>query len=430
MVYTFKLSPNTTTMKISSLLIFIGILLLQSVTGLVKAQNFGINATGAAPNPKALLDIDATGMATKGGLLVPRLTTADRNAITGPIPESLLIYNTNTQCFEAWNQTIGTWVAFGCIGCAVPLTPGALAATNTTTNSLSANWMAVSGATAYVLDVSTSPTFATFVSGYNNLNSGNSTTATVSSLTCATTYYYRVRAANACGTSASSATITVTTPTCAVTTATAPSSVTCGTLVWAAANLNVGAMVAGGATQTNNGTVEKYCYNNLPANCSTYGGLYQWDEAMAYNPGVNCDPCGTGGQQGICPAGFHIPSDWEWSHHEFCVESTIAPVGATSLTTFQTGIFSRGTNVGYKLKATAANTPPWDGTNASGFNALPSGSSSGSVFLDLGNGATYWSSTDFDAVSAYNRTLVQGFGSVDRYNYQKTYGYSVRCLQN
>lgn len=427
MLYQFKLSTNPSTMKTRSLLIFLYILLLQSVTGFVHAQNFGINATGAAPNPKAILDIDAAGMATKGGLLVPRLTTADRNAITGPIPESLLIYNTNTQCFEAWNQSTGAWVAFGCIGCTLPLTPGALAATNTTTNSVSANWMAVSGATAYFLDVSTSPAFATFVSSYNNLNSGNSTTATVSSLTCATTYYYRVRAANACGASGSSATITVTTPACAV--ATAPSSVTCGTLVWAAANLNAGTMVSGGTAQTNNSIVEKYCYNNLPANCTTYGGLYQWDEAMAYNAGVNCDPCGTGGQQGICPAGFHIPSDWEWSHHEFCVESTIAPVGPATLSTFQTGIFSRGTNVGYKLKATSANTPAWDGTNASGFNALPSGVFS-SGFLDLGNSTSYWSSTDFDAVSAYNRILVQGFGSVDRYNYQKANGYSVRCLQN
>jgi uncharacterized protein (TIGR02145 family) len=414
-------------MKIRSLLIFSGILLLQSITGLLQAQNFGINATGAAPNPKAILDIDAAGMTSKGGLLVPRLSTADRNAITAPIPESLLIYNTNTQCFEAWNQTIGTWVAFGCIGCTLPLTPGTLAATNTTTNSLSANWIAVAGATSYLLDVSTSPSFTGFVSGYANLNAGNATTAAVSSLTCATTYYYRVRATNACGTSASSATVTVTTPTCGA--ATAPSSVTCGTLVWAVANVNTGTMIAGGTAQTNNGIVEKYCYNNLPVNCTIYGGLYQWDEAMAYNPGVNCDPCGTGGQQGICPAGFHIPSDWEWSHHEFCVESIIAPIGPTSLNTFQTGIFSRGTNVGYKLKATAGNTPPWDGTNASGFNALPSGASHPG-FLDLGNATSYWSSTDFDPVSAFNRTLVQGFGSVDRFNYQKTNGYSLRCLQN
>ncbi len=413
-------------MKIQSLLTCLMLLLLQGVTELVPAQNFGINATGAAPNPKAMLDIDAAGMTPKGGLLVPRLTTVERNTITAPIPESLLIYNTTTQCFEAWNQTTGAWVAFGCIGCTLPVAPSALAATNTTTNSLSANWSVVTGAAAYLLDVSTSPTFATFVSGYNNLNLGNNTTAAVSSLTCATTYYYRVRATNACGTSASSGTITVTTTTCS---AGAPSSVTCGTLVWAAANLDVGTMITGGTTQTNNSIVEKYCYNNLPANCTIYGGLYQWDEAMAYNPSINCDPCGTGGQQGICPAGFHIPSDWEWSHHEFCIESTIAPVGGTSLSTFQTGIFSRGTNVGYKLKATSGNTPPWDGTNASGFNALPSGASYPG-FLDLGNAASYWSSTEFDAISAYNRILVQGFGSVDRYNYQKTYGNSVRCLQN
>jgi hypothetical protein len=84
------------------------------------AQNVGINTTGIAPNTKALLDLNADA-ATKAGLLVPRMTTAERATITAPIPESLLIYNTTTQCFEAWNQTISAWVTFGCIGCtAVP----------------------------------------------------------------------------------------------------------------------------------------------------------------------------------------------------------------------------------------------------------------------------------------------------------------------
>jgi hypothetical protein len=81
------------------------------------AQNIGINTTGATPNDKALLDIDASPGNDKG-LLIPRLSTSDRDAIAAPIPESLLIYNTTTQCFEAWNTT--TWVAFGCIGCTVP----------------------------------------------------------------------------------------------------------------------------------------------------------------------------------------------------------------------------------------------------------------------------------------------------------------------
>ena len=73
----------------------------------------GINSTGATANPKALLDIDAKGMSPKAGLLLPRMTTADRNNIQTPIPESLLIYNTDSHCFEAYYN--GTWVAWGCL---------------------------------------------------------------------------------------------------------------------------------------------------------------------------------------------------------------------------------------------------------------------------------------------------------------------------
>ncbi|MDY0388460.1 MAG: hypothetical protein RBT65_15325 [Methanolobus sp.] len=65
-----------------------------------------------------MLDLDASPGNDKG-LLIPRLSTTDRDAIVAPIPESLLIYNTTTQCFEAWNSI--EWVAFGCIGgCDLP----------------------------------------------------------------------------------------------------------------------------------------------------------------------------------------------------------------------------------------------------------------------------------------------------------------------
>ena len=77
---------------------------------------------------------------------------------------------------------------------------------------MTANWAAVSGATTYYLDVSTVSTFASFVTGYNNLNVGNVTTYNVNGLNCSATYYYRVRAGNACGYSGNSSTITYTSP--------------------------------------------------------------------------------------------------------------------------------------------------------------------------------------------------------------------------
>ena len=81
------------------------------------AQNIGINENGATPNSKAILDIDPNVNYNKG-LLIPRLTTAQRNAIApGASENSLLIFNTTTECFEAWYASSSTWVAFGCIGC-------------------------------------------------------------------------------------------------------------------------------------------------------------------------------------------------------------------------------------------------------------------------------------------------------------------------
>jgi len=85
--------------------------------------------------------------------------------------------------------------------------------------------------------------------------------------------------------------------------------VTIGTQTWFKENLNVGTKILSdgnhiGSQQKDNGTIEKYCYNNDEVNCDTYGGLYEWAEAMQYVT--------TEGTQGICPCGWHIPTKGEW----------------------------------------------------------------------------------------------------------------------
>ncbi|MDD2386567.1 MAG: FISUMP domain-containing protein [Bacteroidales bacterium] len=411
----------------------------------VFSQGVAINSSGNPPNSKALLDIDADAT-TKTGLLVPRMTTAERNTITTPIPESLLIYNTTTQCFEAWNETSSTWVAFGCIGCQLPGAFAANAASSITTVSFVANWSASAGASTYYLDVNTSSDFTgTWI--LNNSNVGNVTTFLVSSLTCETNYYYRLRASNDCGITSNSNIITFLTSTCG------PQP--CGAQVFLTANLNVGTMVtsnAEGSQQINNALIEKYCYNNISANCDTYGGLYEWAEAMAlsytYNAAFkygadlpNCDPC-TGSDataiQGICPVGYHIPTDLEWSRYEYCLENTVVPTGVTTLNTFQTSVGNRGTNSdagpGAKMKVTSSNTPAWDGTNTSGFSALPGGSRVGGsgLFTNQGSIAYFWSATERVNTSAWNRALSSSSGQSERPSlfFYKTNGLSVRCLKN
>jgi len=182
-----------------------------------------------------------------------------------------------------------------------------------------------------------------------------------------------------------------------------------GTQVWAKANLNVGTMVTGTlgqpntTNQTNNATLEKYCYLNDSANCTTYGGLYQWDEAMQYVT--------TAGAQGICPTGSHIPSDAEWKTLEMQLGMTQAQADATGW---------RGTDQGTQLKS----------GGSSGLNMPLAGirDSDGS-FGVLSSYGILWSSSESSA-SAWERDSNSGYATVFRYAGFKSSGFSVRCLGN
>jgi hypothetical protein len=128
-----------------------------------------------------------------------------------------------------------------------PAAPTASAATSITSTSATANWASVSGATSYRLDVSTSSAFATFVTGYNDLNVGSVTSASITGLTANTTYFYRVRGNNGSCSGVSSGTITFTTPCSAENAPTATQNFTTYTgpdapnpLCWSEANGAVG----------------------------------------------------------------------------------------------------------------------------------------------------------------------------------------------
>ncbi len=85
-----------------------------------------------------------------------------------------------------------------------PAAPRARNATNVTASSFTANWRSVTSANGYLLDVSTSSSFVTYVPGYENLDVGNTTSQNVTGLTANTNYYYRLRAYNENGTSPNS----------------------------------------------------------------------------------------------------------------------------------------------------------------------------------------------------------------------------------
>ena len=113
------------------------------------------------------------------------------------------------------------------VGTTSPVAPTATDANNFTCSSFNANWGAVTGATQYFLDVSTSASFANFLTGYNNQNVGSATTYNVTGLSANGTYFYRVRATNGCATSNNSNTITVTTTAPIAPTATDANNFTC-----------------------------------------------------------------------------------------------------------------------------------------------------------------------------------------------------------
>jgi uncharacterized protein (TIGR02145 family) len=73
---------------------------------------------------------------------------------------------------------------------------------------------------------------------------------------------------------------------------------------WMAESLNYGTMIEGSVAATDNSIHEKYCYENNPALCGFYGAIYDWMELMDYDT--------TQGNQGLCPPGWHVPTDYEW----------------------------------------------------------------------------------------------------------------------
>ncbi|MBN1948050.1 MAG: hypothetical protein JW797_20445 [Bradymonadales bacterium] len=185
-----------------------------------------------------------------------------------------------------------------------------------------------------------------------------------------------------------------------------------GTQCWMAQNLDVGAMVSGASAQTDNDLIEKYCHGDLAENCEIYGGLYQWNELMDYSPSDAANPSTT---QGICPEGWHIPSDEEFKVTEMAL-------GMTQEEADQENTW-RGVGVG---------TAMLDG-GSSGFDALLSGRRKPySPYFDLLGYQEYtYTSTEYGANYAWRRCFYISYTTVGRWNtlYQ-SYGFSVRCVQD
>ena len=183
------------------------------------------------------------------------------------------------------------------------------------------------------------------------------------------------------------------------------STVLIGNQCWLKENLDVGTMRNSAVNSTqSNSEIEKYCYNNDPNNCSTYGGLYQWQEAMQYVT--------TEGTRGICPEGWHIPTEVEFNDF-------YSAVGGD-------GNSIKAVNQGYGSGA---------GTNTTGFSALLAGNKENYPsynFMHLTMRGHFWSST-LRVIDSYVYRIWFWDDRADISTFWSNvflYGFSVRCIKD
>jgi uncharacterized protein (TIGR02145 family) len=151
-------------------------------------------------------------------------------------------------------------------------------------------------------------------------------------------------------------------------------------------------------------TTGAWCwYENISANGTTYGKLYNW---YAVN-----DP------RGLAPVGWHVPSYAEWITLSDCL-------GGESV-------------AGGKMKEAGFDhwgSPNTDATNSSGFTGLPAGYRSFTPnfgqFFNRGAISVWWSSTEFNTTLVWNSTISLHFGGLYLNLNDKPYGMSVRCVRD
>jgi len=195
--------------------------------------------------------------------------------------------------------------------------------------------------------------------------------------------------------------------------------VTIGDQIWMAENLNYAA--DGSACYKNATTGQEYC--------DRYGRLYDWNTAMDYVSSSNSDPSGV---EGVCPVGWHLPSDAEWIKL----------------------IHFLGDNAGTKLKSTTfrrddPSNPTPVGRDNEHFEALAGGLGSllstsffpnntdengekPPYFWDIGRAGYWWTATEYDIDShqAWLRSLMDFSTGVLDIQLDKHYMMSVRCVQD
>jgi len=158
-----------------------------------------------------------------------------------------------------------------------------------------------------------------------------------------------------------------------------------GSQTWMAENLNYNAS-------------DSKCYGNDESNCQKYGRLYDWNTAIK-----------------ACPSGWHLPTQAEW-------ELMATYIGSES-------------TEGKRLKTTSGwndyQGKSGNGTDEFGFSALPGGGGySDGRFTSAGYYGYWWSASEGNSNGAYIRYINYNYENATWYNINKSYLFSVRCVQD
>ncbi len=177
-----------------------------------------------------------------------------------------------------------------------------------------------------------------------------------------------------------------------------------GSQTWMAENLNYKPI----------GADSGWCYINSKDSCVKYGRLYTWAEVMGLPDSCNARVCGNrvhSKLNGICPIGWHVPNDTEWTAMQWVVDST-------------------GNTGGTKLKSLNGWNEFGNGTDVYGFRALPGGYFNGSSFDLVGIDGNWWSAMEDDGFHAWYWDMFCNSANVYRYYSGKTEGLSLRCSKD
>ena len=324
-----------------------------------------ITSDGNSAHPSAMLEVKSTDK----GFLPPRMTTAQRNAISSPAA-GLMIYNTDVNCLQ-WHNGTGWFDGCDKTTTVLPVLGGNF------TNGFQNN------ATCAAQLISVTPCSA--IAGATINDDAGTADGVEYDWTGATGF---------------------------VAGGTTRALVEIGGQCWYRRNADNIPSAFDPVPAWVNSTDVGWSGYYTSGPFTNEGRLYQWSAAMNGSTAER--------SQGLCPSGWHIPTDCEWMYLEHSLGMSVADQQLNNA-------WRSSGSVGSKLSILTSS-----GTNSSGFTALLAGNrNTNGTFANRGLYCYFWSSSQTNVTTAYLRNLFSGHAGVGRHSsIFKANGYSVRCLKD